>query len=125
MATIDKTGGQSVTSDVSKVTSFKTTELASEPRSPDTITEALSFQLHCATGDRASVLQESSASFFARFSYFLTSIPDAGPTFLSKVNKYVTPSKWLCSFLPHTWFYAPETFIKPTEKLEYEFNFSS
>lgn len=58
MATIEETGRQSVTSNLFKTTSFKATELASEPRAPDAHTAALSSRLPCATEDRAGVLRE-------------------------------------------------------------------
>ena len=58
MATVEDTRRQSVTSNIFKITSFKVTELAFEPRALDDHTEALPSQLPCAMEDRAGVLQE-------------------------------------------------------------------
>ena len=118
MAAIEETGRQSVTSNLFKTTSFKATELTSEPRAPDAYTEALSSRLPCATEDRAGVLRKV-CILLCQVHVF----PDRHPR-CSELNKYVVPREWLCFFLPHTQFYAPEAFIKHTERLEEEFNFS-
>lgn len=89
--------------------------LKQEPCPPS---DAVSQKNRCAAG-------RSYSSVFARSTHCLTSILGVRLALLSEVNKCVTPREWLCSFLPHTGFYAPEAFIKLVERLESECNLSS